>query len=141
MKQLLLFLGFLALFTLSSAVSVAFNCDNSHVGNVCLNMGFGTPNCTNVEYTKRGPARWDIEVEGRGGFHNLDSGMEIGEVVYRTGLGNGTVFDDGGSGDSEGEGGDRDGDGDAFEDVIQVEEDRVVGVAEGWEGGEGVFLD
>ncbi|BCS13777.1 hypothetical protein ALUC_60333S [Aspergillus luchuensis] len=42
MKQLFLFLGFLALLTLSSAVSVAFNCDNSHVGDVCQNMCFGT---------------------------------------------------------------------------------------------------
>lgn len=82
-------------------------------------MGFGTPNCTNVEYTKRGPARWAIEIEGRGGFHILNSGMEIGEVVYRTGLGNGTVFDDDGGGDSEGEGGDGDRNGDAIEDNIQ----------------------
>lgn len=58
-------------------------------------------------------------------------GLEIGEVVYRTGVGNWTVFEDEG-----GEGGNEDGDRDALEDddSIQVEEDRVVEVVDGWEG-------
>ncbi|GAA90327.1 hypothetical protein AKAW_08441 [Aspergillus luchuensis IFO 4308] len=99
------------------------------------------PNCTNDgnEYTKRGPARRDVGAEGGTEFYRLESGMvlfapgglEIGEVVYRTGVGNWTVFEDGG-----GEGGNGDGDQDALEDddSIQVEEDRVVGVVDGWEG-------
>ncbi|RAH58409.1 hypothetical protein BO85DRAFT_437585 [Aspergillus piperis CBS 112811] len=99
------------------------------------------PNCTNDgnEYTKRGPARRDVEAEGGTEFYRLESGMvlfapgglEIGEVVYRTGVGNWTVFEDGG-----GEGGNGDGDQDALgdDDSIQAEEDRVVGVVDGWEG-------
>lgn len=97
------------------------------------------PNCTNDgnEYTKKGPARRDVEAEGGSEFYRLKSGMvvfapgglEIGEVVYRTGVGNWTVFEDEGG---EGEGGD----GDALEDddTIQVEKDRVVGVVGGWKG-------
>ncbi|RAK94420.1 hypothetical protein BO79DRAFT_133599, partial [Aspergillus costaricaensis CBS 115574] len=92
------------------------------------------PNCTNDgnEYTKRGPARRGIDAKGGIEFYRLESGMvvfapgglELGEVVYRTGVGNWTVFEDG------------DGDRDALEDddSIPVEEDRVVGVVDGWEG-------
>ncbi|GLA86454.1 hypothetical protein AtubIFM56815_010721 [Aspergillus tubingensis] len=86
---------------------------------------------------RRGPARRDVEAEGGSEFYRLKSGMvvfapgglEIGEVVYRTGVGNWTVFEDEGG---EGEGGD----GDALEDddTIQVEKDRVVGVVGGWKG-------
>ncbi|OJZ85906.1 hypothetical protein ASPFODRAFT_46974 [Aspergillus luchuensis CBS 106.47] len=107
------------------------------------------PNCTNDgnEYTKRGPARRDVEAEGGTEFYRLESGMvlfapgdlEIGEVVYRTGVGNWTVFEDGGGEGGNGDwdrDGDRDGDRNALEDddSIQVDEDRIVGVVDGWEG-------